>query len=60
MVHSRHIFEFFVKSSYFKICDVIMGIATEWELHLCLFFLNPKYYQNEIRSNAIVMYDKHF
>ena len=35
-----------------------MGIATEWELHL--FLLNPKYYQNEIRSNTIVMYDKHF
>ena len=58
MVHSRHIFEFFVTSSYFKIYDVIMGIATEWDLHL--FLLNPKYYQNEIRSNTIVMYDKHF
>ena len=30
----------------FEICDVIIiGIATYWKLHLCLFLLNPKYYQ---------------
>ena len=60
MFRSRDIFVFFVKSTYFKICDVIMDIATGWKLHLCLFLLNPKYCQNEIRSNTIVMYEKHF
>ena len=35
----------FVKSTDFKIFDAIIGIATFWELHLCLFLLNPtKYY----------------
>ena len=36
----------FVKSTDLKICDVIIGIATQWKLHLCLFLLNPKYYGN--------------
>ena len=32
-----------------------------WICHcLCLFLLNPKYYQNEIGSNTSVLYDKHF
>ena len=38
----------FVKFTDFKICGVIIGISTKWNLHLCLFLLNPKYYQNEI------------
>ena len=38
---------FCVKSTDFKTCDVIIGIAEQWKLHLCLFILNPKYYQNE-------------
>ena len=44
----------------FKICDVIIGVATSWKLHLYLFLLNPKYYQNEIWSNTSVLYDKYF
>ena len=28
----------FVKSTNFKICDVIIGIAALWKLHLCYFF----------------------
>ena len=27
---------------------------------ICLFFLNPKYYQNEIWVNTSVLYDKYF
>ena len=38
------------KSTNFKICDVIIGIATKWKLRLCLFLLNPMCYQNEIWS----------
>ena len=34
----------FVKFRDFKICGVMIGIATQWKLHL--FLLNPKYYQN--------------
>ena len=30
------------------------------EVHLCLFLLNPKYFQNEIWSNTTALYDKHF
>ena len=30
------------------------------EVHLCLFLLNPKYFQNEIWSNTSALYDKHF
>ena len=44
----------FVKSSDFKICEVIIGIATYWKLNLCLFLLNSKYYQNEIWPNTSV------
>ena len=33
-------FFFVLKSWYFKICDIIIGIATQWKLHLCLFLLN--------------------
>ena len=29
-------------------------------LHLYLFLLNPKSYQNEISSNASVLYYEHF
>ena len=58
---SRHLdFYAFLKSSEFKICDVTIGIATKWKLHLFLFLLNPKYYQNEIWSNTSVLYDKDF
>ena len=50
----------FVKSRNFEICDVIISIATYRKLHLYLFILNPKSYQNEIWSNTSVLYDKHF
>ena len=50
----------FVKSADFKICDITIGIATKWKLHLCLFLLNPKNYQNEIWWNTSVLYDKDF
>ena len=50
-------FRVFTKSKDFKICDVIRGAATCWKLHLCLFFLNSKYYQNETWSNNSVLYD---
>ena len=30
------------------------------KLHLCLFLLNPKYYQNDIWLNTSVLYDKDF
>ena len=50
----------FVKSTDFKICDVIIGIATQCKLHLCLFLLYCKYYQNEIWPNTSVLYAKHF
>ena len=40
----------FVKSTDFKIGDVIIGIAALRKLHLRLFLLNPTYYQNEIWS----------
>ena len=47
----------FANSVDFKICDVIIDIATYWKLLLCLFLLNPTYYQNEIWSNTSVLYD---
>ena len=37
----------FGKPTNFNICDVI-NIVTQWKLHLCLFLLNPIYYQNQI------------
>ena len=37
----------FMKSTNFKICDVIIDIAPWWKLHLRLFLLNPTYYQNQ-------------
>ena len=52
--------EIFVKSADLKIRDIIINIARYWKLHLPLFLLNPKYYQNEIWSNTSVLYDKHF
>ena len=42
-----------MKSKDFKICDVIIGIATYWMLHLCLFLLKPKYYQNELGQRLV-------
>ena len=48
-----------MKPADFKICDVIISIAAQCKLHLCLFLLNPKPYQNEIWSNTNVLYDKH-
>ena len=61
VLFSRYLdFCVFMKSIDLKICDVIIGIATLWKLHLCLFPLNRKYYQNEIWSNTSVVYDKHF
>ena len=58
MFRSRdiEIFVFFLKPADFKIRDVIISIAA----NLCLFLLNPKFYQNEIWSNNSVLYDKHF
>ena len=48
-----HDFCIFVKSTDFKICQVITGIATKCKLHLCLVLLNPTYYQHEIgKSNT--------
>ena len=38
----------FVKSTDFKTYEVIIGIVTYCKLHLCLFLLSPKYYQNEV------------
>ena len=29
---------FFLKSADFKICNVFIGIATSWKLHIRLFF----------------------
>ena len=48
----------FVKFTDFKICGVIIDIATQWKLNL--FLLNPEYYQNEIWSNTSLFYEKHF
>ena len=44
-----------MKSTNVEICDVIIGIATLWKLHFCLFLLNPKYHQNEIWSNIGIL-----
>ena len=52
-------FHVFVKSTDVKICDVIIGIARSWKLHLCLFVLSLKYYQNELWSNTSVLYGRH-
>ena len=47
MFRSRDIQIFvFLKSTYFKICDV----------HLRLFLLSLKFYQNEIWSNTRMLY----
>ena len=50
----------FVKPTDFKICDIIISIAAQCKLDLCFFLLNPKSYQNEIWSNASVLYGKYF
>ena len=50
----------FVKPADFKICGVIVSIAAQCKLDLCLFLLNAKSYQNEIWANTSVVYDKHF
>ena len=50
----------FVKSTDFKICDVIVGIAKLWKLHLYLFLLNSTYFQNDIWLKTSVLYEKHF
>ena len=39
---------------------VFYEILRSLKLHLCLFLLNPKSYQNEIWANTSVLYDKHF
>ena len=49
----------FMKSTNFKICDVIIDIAAKCELHFCLIF-NRKYYRNEIWPNTSVSYKKEF
>ena len=50
-----------MKFTDFKICVVIIGIDCYIiKLHLCLFFLNPKYCQNDTWSGTSVLYDKHF
>ena len=39
VLFSRYLdFCIFVKSTDFKICDVIIDITTQWKLHLCLYF----------------------
>ena len=57
----------FVKSTDLKIYDasfmmitMLISIATLWKLHLRLFLLNPKYFQNVIWSNTSELYDKFF
>ena len=61
VLFSRYLdFCVYVKSTDFKICDVIICIATQWKLHFCLFLLNPKAYQNEILSTTSVLHGKHF
>ena len=46
---SRYLyFRVFVKPTDFKICDVIICIATWWKLHFCLFLLNPRYYKKKL------------
>ena len=40
----------------FKICEVIIDMATKWKLNLCLLFLNPKCYQNKIWSYTNLLY----
>ena len=50
----------FVKSTNFKVCDVVIETATNWKLQFCLFLLNPQYYENENWSNTNVSYNKHF
>ena len=50
----------FCESTDFKISDDIIGIATQWKLHLCLSLLNPQCYQKKIWSKTSVLYDKHF
>ena len=49
----------FVKSTDFKVYDVIIGIAMEGKLKFRLFLLNPKYCQNESWSNTSVLCDRH-
>ena len=55
MFRSRDISKVFVYSSNsdFKICDVIIGTATYWKLHLCLFLLNTKYYFGQIQVKYV-------
>ena len=62
MFRSQDIKFFLVCMNYadLKICDVIKSIVGQWKLHFSLFLLNPEHYQNEIWSNANVLYDKHF
>ena len=47
-------FSVFVKSTNFKICDVIIDIAAKWELHFCLFF-NRKYYQMKVSQILVFL-----
>ena len=54
-----YIYSVFVKPANFKICDII-SITAQCKLHLGLFLLNTKSYQNEIWSNTSVLHDKHF
>ena len=58
---SKHFLSFasvFLKSTDFKICNVIISTATCWKLHLCLFLWTLKCYQNEIWSSTNVLYGK--
>ena len=50
----------FMNSADLKTSDVIVGIATQWKLHLGLFLLNFWYYQNEIWSETNALYETHF
>ena len=49
-----------MNSADLKTSDVIVGIATQWKLHLGLFLLNFWYYQNEIWSETNALYETHF
>ena len=50
MFRSRYICKIFVFSWNldFNFCDVIIGTAALWKLHLCLFLLNTKYHFGQL------------
>ena len=53
-------FYVFVKSTDFKICDIIIDIASNGSYIFAYFFLNPTYYGHEMWSNTSVSYSIYF